>query len=103
MGAALLAFAAEIGEGLFAVDRLHPTTLQIVVPLVERVAKLDHFFEISGHRVFDQIVGRATAFACQLLQAGFGFRTEVDFHGFKSSRWARLVKRAGPRELHAKV
>ena len=84
----MFAFAAEIGEGLFAVDRLHPTTLQIVVSLVERVAELDNFLKISGHCVFDQITGRTTAFACEFLQAGFGFWTEVYFHGLKSSRVA---------------
>lgn len=74
------ALAAERCKCLFAVDSFYSTTLQIVISTVEYVARLREFVQVSGHCILDKIVGCATGFSGEFLNAGFGFRSEVNFH-----------------------
>jgi hypothetical protein len=72
-GAAVFTFAAEAGEGFFAVNRLHATALKVVVAAVQHFATLGEFLQVSGQCVLDEVVGGAAGFGGELLQAGTRF------------------------------
>ena len=84
--------APEAGEGFFTIDRFHPAALEVIVAVVERFASLGELLQISGHCVFDEIVGGTASHGGQFLQAGFGFWPEVYFHKASLERRTACVK-----------
>ena len=81
------------GNGaFFAIHGLHATALQIIVASVERFAGTGEFLEISGHCIFDDIVGRTACLCGKLLDPGLDFRMEVKFHGVSLDNHVFRVK-----------
>lgn len=66
-GAVVFTLAAEAGECVFTVERLHAAALEVVVAAVERFAYLGQLLQISGHCVFDEIIRGTAGFGGQLL------------------------------------
>lgn len=98
LGAALgeITFAAaQIFEKGFAVDGLDASALNVIVAAVERSAQFGHFSEIDSHRVFDEVVGGTTALGGQFVQARFGLRFEMHFHGDSVRSRGQSVKMIG--------
>ena len=52
-----LALFAQRPECLLAIDRFHPTALEIVVAAVERIADCGYLFEVPGKGILDDVVG----------------------------------------------
>ena len=84
----------ETGEGFFTIEGFHAPALEFVVAAVERFVYLGQLLQISGHRVFDEIVGGTASLCSQLLQSRFGFWPEVYFH------MGSLERSAGPVKSH---
>jgi hypothetical protein len=89
----VLTLAPEAGEGFFPVDRFHVAALEVIVTAVERFAYLGQLLQISGHRVFDEVVGGTAGFGSQLLQSGLGFWPEIYFHIASLESGASCVKK----------
>src|SRR2546430_14949508 len=75
-----LALFAQRPEGLLAVDRFHPTALEIVVAAVERLADRGYFFEVPGKGVVDDVLGSRSAGRGEILQFLGRFMRDVHFH-----------------------
>jgi hypothetical protein len=91
-GAAVFTLAPETGEGFFTIERLYAPALEVVVAAVERFAYLGQLLQISGHGVFDEVVGGAPGLGGELLQPRFGFWPEVYFHMASLESGAGCVK-----------
>jgi hypothetical protein len=70
--ATCLALAPQFGKCGFAIDRLHPPSLEIVVSAIDCGTKLCEFLQIASHRILNQVIGGAPRLLSQFLQAGLG-------------------------------
>jgi RHS repeat-associated protein len=75
-----LALLAQLLKGLIAVDGLNAATLYVIVAAIQHVAHLGQLCEVSGHRVFDELIRRTASRRGKLLETRFGFRLEVHYH-----------------------
>jgi hypothetical protein len=81
----------QVVEKSFAVDRLHPAALDVIVAADEHIAHFSHFSQVSCHGIFNKIIGRAAALGRQLMEARFRFRLKVDFHNCQCRVALRVV------------
>lgn len=56
----MFAFLAQSGERVFAVNRLHPAALQIVIAGVERIPKQGQLLQIPDKRILHKLVSPAS-------------------------------------------
>lgn len=82
-GSTIATFRPELRERLFAVYRIYPATPNIVVTVIEHSTESGQLDQVASHGVFDQIVGRAAAPLCKLLQANSGLRFQMHVHNSK--------------------
>src|SRR5207247_4040653 len=75
-----LALFAQLPECLLAIDRFHPTALEIVVAAVERLADRGHLFEVPGKGILDDVLAGTSARRGEILQFLGRFRRDVPFH-----------------------
>src|SRR3989442_15942701 len=75
-----LALFAQRPECLLAIDRFHPTALEIVVAGVERLPDGGHLFEIPGKGILDDVLGGTSARRGEILQFLGRLGRDVHFH-----------------------
>ena len=76
----MVAFLAQSGECFFAVNRLHPATLQVVIAGVDRIPQQGQFLQIPGKRIVHKFVSPASGRGGQIGELLGHFRRYVHVH-----------------------
>ena len=90
-----LALFAQLPECLLAIDRFHPTALEIVVPAVERLTDCGYFFEVPGKGILDDVLWGTSTGRGEILQFLGRFGRDVHFHA-ATVRLRRLTGKYSP-------
>jgi hypothetical protein len=76
-------------EKLFADDGPRLPAFQVVITAVERFTRLQEFGNLSGQRVYKQLVGRTPGPDDQLANLGLEIGCGSYFHGFRSRKGSK--------------
>src|SRR5258708_36786944 len=74
-----LALFAQLPEGLLAIDRFHPTALEIVVAAVERLPDRGHLFQVPSEGILDDVFGGTAAGRGDVVQFFGRFGADVHY------------------------
>src|SRR5207249_339749 len=93
--ASALALFAQLPDSLLAIDRFHPTALEIVVAVVEHLPDRGHLFQVPGKGILNDVFGGTSAGRGEIVQFLGRFGRDMHFHG-PTVRLRRLTDRQAP-------